>query len=113
MPRKTGLSTDADEILKDGRARNTDLSGEGAAAADDDVVCDVHQVIEARTRTDHSVSVRSPVNRRVGSNLDIVCKDHAAQMGYRLKSGFRGSEAKSFLSDPRTGIDVDALAQQR
>src|ERR1700674_5163496 len=66
------LAADADEILKDRRPGNAYLCHNDTAPAKEDVVPDLHQIIETRASADHRVSHRSPVNRRIGANLHIV-----------------------------------------
>ena len=107
------LATDLNEIFKDGRSRNADLGDDDATSAKDDVVRDLHQIIETRTGTDHCVSPRSSINGRIGADFDIVLNNHAPKLGHRQKSSFDGGESKSFLSDPRAGINIDARSQQR
>jgi hypothetical protein len=50
------LPPDPDEILEHRRTRNTDLRDYDTTPAEDDVVADLHEVIEPRTRADHRVS---------------------------------------------------------
>ena len=107
------LTTDLNEIFKDGRSRNADLGDDDATSAKDDVVPDLHQIIETRTGTDHRVSPRSSINGRIGADFDIVLENRAPELRHRQKSSFDEGESKSFLSDPRAGIDVDARSQQR
>jgi hypothetical protein len=66
------LTPDADEILKHCRTRNTDLGYDDATPTKYNIVADLHQVIETRTSTDHCVVSRSSINRRIGTNLDII-----------------------------------------
>src|SRR5262245_20656281 len=106
-----GLSPDLHEILKDSRARNTDLGYDDATSAEDNVVSNLHEIIETRTRADHRILRRTSIDRRIGTNLDIVFENNPAKLGSRQKSGAGGGKSKSFLPNPRAGIDVHARSQ--
>ncbi len=107
------LTADTDEIFKHSRARNTDLGYNDATPAEDDVVADLHQIIETRTGADHCVACRSTINRCIGAHFDIVFEDHSTELGNRQVSSFGGGESKPLLSDPRPGMDMDACSQER
>ena len=55
MPGHGRLPPDADEILKHGRTRNTDLCDDDTTPAEDDIVADLDEVIETRAGADHRV----------------------------------------------------------
>jgi hypothetical protein len=110
MPSHGCLTPDADEVLKHCRTRNTNLGYDDATPAEDNVVADLHQIIETGTSTDHGVSRRSSINRSIGANFDIVFKNYPPKLGNREKSSFGGGESKSFLTDPCAGIYVDACS---
>ena len=74
------LTTDADEILQHRRTRNTDLGDNDATPAEDHVVADLHQIIETRAGADHRVPGRSPIDRGIGADLDIVLQDDQAEL---------------------------------
>ena len=80
------LAPDPDVILQHCRAGNTDLGDDDATPTECDVVADLHQVIETRTGTDHRILCRSTIDRRIGTNLDIVFQNHAPKLGDRQKS---------------------------
>ena len=56
MPGHARLPPDADEILKHGRTRNTDLCDDDTTPAEDNIVADLHEVIETGASADHRVS---------------------------------------------------------
>jgi hypothetical protein len=106
-----GLPPDLDEILKDGRTRNTDLGYDDATSAEDNVVSDLHKIIETRTGADHRILRRPSIDRRIGTDLDIVLENNPTKLGSRQKSGIGGGKSESFLPNPRAGIDVHARSQ--
>ena len=55
MPCHRGLPTDLDKILKDSRTRNADLGYDDATSTKDNVVANLHQVIETRSSAYYSV----------------------------------------------------------
>ena len=111
MSSQTGLSPDLDEILKDGGARNSGLSYDNATPAEDNVVSNLHKVIETRTGANHRISRRSSIDRRIGAHLDIIFQNHSTKLGSGQKTFFSQRKSKSFLSDPRARIYVHARAQ--
>jgi hypothetical protein len=72
MPSHRCLTPDADEILEHCRTRNTDLGYDDATPPKYNIVADLQQVIETRTSADHRVVCRSSINRRIGTDLDII-----------------------------------------
>jgi len=82
-----GLSPDLDEILKDSGTSNAGLGYDDATPAEHNVMSDLHHIIETRTGADYRVSHRPSINRRVGTDLDIVFDNHATKVGSRQKPG--------------------------
>jgi len=78
-----GLPPDLDEILKGGRTRNGGLGYDNATPAEDNVVSNLHKIIETRAGANHRISRRSPIDRRVGPHLDIVLQNHPTKLGSR------------------------------
>ena len=70
-----GLPSHHDKIAEPGAARDADLAGQDAAAAEHDIVPDLHQIIDHRARADDRVMPRAAVDRRIGADIDIVA-DH-------------------------------------
>src|SRR5690606_14720162 len=97
VPRHRGLPSDAYEILQHGRSRNSDLRDNHAAAADHDIVADLHEIIESRARADHGIAGRAAIDRAVGPDLDIVAEQDPSQLRHGKKAGARGREAEAFL----------------
>jgi hypothetical protein len=107
------LPPDLDKVFKDGRTRNADLGHDHATPAKDNVVSDLHKIIQTRARADHRVSHRSSINCCIGANFDIVFEYNATKLRGSQEPGFGRTKSKSFLPDPRTGIDIYASAQYR
>jgi hypothetical protein len=108
-----GLASHLDEILQGGRTGNTGLSYDDATSAEDNIVSDLNQVIEARTGANHSVLRRTSIDGCIGANFDIVPENDAAELRRGLKSRFGWCKSKSFLPDSCARIDVDARSQYR
>jgi len=62
-------------------ARDPHLGGDQAALADDDVVRDLHQVVDLCACSDYRIAKFRPVNAAVGANFDEVLDDDAAVVG--------------------------------
>jgi len=56
MPGHSCLPADTDEIFKHGRTRNTDLCDDDTTPAEDNIVADLHEVIDTGASADHRVS---------------------------------------------------------
>src|SRR3954451_9750345 len=104
MSSQAGLAPDLDEILKGGRTRYGSLGYDNATQAENDVVSNLHKIIATRTGTNHRISHRPPIDRRIGAHLDIVFQNHSTKLGSGKKTVFRWRKSKSFLPDPRAGI---------
>src|SRR6476619_5925207 len=76
-----GLPPDLDEILKDGRTRNRSLGYDDAAPAEDNVVSNLHKIIETRAGANHRISRRSSIYRCIGAHRDIVFQNHTTKLG--------------------------------
>mgnify|MGYP001552958627 CR=1 FL=1 len=75
MAGKPALAADHDKIAEFGAARNAHLTGENAAAAENDVVPDLNQIINHRAGADHRIVARAAIDRRIGADIDIVAYD--------------------------------------
>src|SRR5262249_30502098 len=67
-------------IADDRAAGDADLSADDAAAADLDVVADMDEVVQDAPGADHGVVDRPPIDRAVGSDLDVVADDHPSEL---------------------------------
>lgn len=72
------LAADLNEVLQHRRPGNTNLRHDDTALAQADVVTDLHQIIEARARTNHRVPHRAPVDGGVRTYFDVVLDQHPA-----------------------------------
>ena len=57
-----------------------DLGDDHAMAADDDVVADLHEIIDLRALADDRVAIGAAVDGRAGADLDVVLDDDAADL---------------------------------
>src|SRR5204863_391906 len=80
MPGHTRLSGE-DRVIADLRtARDADLCDHQAIVPDDDVVRDLHQVVDLRAFADHRRPERAAVDAHVGTDLDVVANDDIADL---------------------------------
>ena len=112
VPGHRGLAADLDEVFQHGGARDADLGDDDAAAAEADVVADLHQVIEAGTGADDGVLHGAAVDGGVGADLDVVLDQHAAELGNGEVAGFGVGEAEAFLADTDAGGQRHAVAEE-
>src|SRR5260221_10552105 len=109
---QAALPTDHDEIVELGAARDANLRDDHATPANNDVVPDLHQIINHRAVADHRVEPGTAVDRGIGADLDIVADDDAAELRHPdMTAGIR-REAEAFLSDTRPRQDAHPIADQ-
>jgi hypothetical protein len=82
-------------------------------AADDDVVADLHQIVDLRPLADDGVPVRATVNRDPGADLNVVLNDYAADLRHFEMSSRPKGESEAVLSDMGAGMNDHSVADQR
>ena len=76
-------------------------------------MCNLHLIINLGSRANYGITHRSAINRRIGSNFDIVLDDHTPQLR-RFKVAFRGRrEAETILAQSRPRMNDDPVADKR
>ena len=89
------------------------LRNQNAVPADDDVVADLHEIIDFRALADDRVAIGAAVDGRAGADLDVVLDDDAPDLRHLEMPAGPEREAETVLSDVRAGMDDDAVADQR
>ena len=107
------LSAHHDAIVYASASGNANLGANHAAASNTDVVSNMHQIIENSARADHRVARCSTVYGAVGSNLNIILDDDAAELKHPHKPIRSGHKAEALRSDRYTSLDFDAPPDQR
>ena len=113
MAGQARLAAEGGEIADHGRAGNAALRHQNAMAADDDVVGDLHQIVDLGPFADDRVAVGAAVDRRPGADLDVVLNDDAADLRHLEMPARPEREAEAVLADMDAGMDDDAVADQR
>ena len=72
MSGEAALASNHDEIVEFRASRDADLTGENAAATENNVVPDLDQVINHRAGTDDRIVPGSTINRGIGADIDII-----------------------------------------
>ena len=103
MAGETSLPSDHDKIVELCTSGNSDLTGKNAAPPEDDVVPDLDQIINHRAGADNRVIPGSPIDRRIGADIDIVANDDPSELWDFDRHICIGSEAEPRLAnaDPR------------
>ena len=79
----------------------------------DDVVGDLHEVIDLGALADHRVAAGAAIDRGVGADLDIVLDDDPADLRHlQVPAGPHG-EAETVLAEAGARMDDDAVAEER
>jgi hypothetical protein len=105
-------ATKDDKILKRDASTETRLCGDNTMASNDYVVADLTQIVDLRRLSDDSVPYATTINRRPGTDLDVVMDDYPSGLGNFLLCG-TGNVTKAVLPDTASGMDHDALAYKR
>jgi hypothetical protein len=113
MSGNAGLSSNLDEIPNFRRTCDASLRHHDAIPANDDIVPNLHKVIQPGACADDGVSRRSPVDGRVRAHLDVVLQNNATKLRHGQKTGLGYCKAKSLLTYPGAGINVNAGSKQR
>ena len=111
------LPADQHEVADPGTARDAGLGRDHGAAPDADVVGDLHQIVDAAALADHGIGAGSTVDGGVGSDLDIVLDQDAAELGNPHVAALVDREAEALLADPHARKDRypcadDAVAER-
>ena len=101
------------EISQPRAARNADLPGDHAVPADDDVVRDLHKIVDLGALADDGVAGRAAVDRDVGADFHVVLNDDAADLRDFPMALRRRQIAEPVLADAGAGMDDHAVADQR
>ena len=84
------------------RAGDARLSNDDAMPPDDDVVGDLHQIVDLGAFADHGIGEKAAIDGRIGADLDAVADDDAADLGnFDMAIGAHGI-AKAVLGPMRT-----------
>ncbi len=98
-------------ILDRRAAPDPDLSHDHAAGADSNVVPDLDQIVDLRSRAHHRVVQHPSVDGGVGTHLHIALDDATADMGNASRSVGGAGESESGASDPRSSFQHYTIPQ--
>ncbi len=113
-----GMIADADPrrqhhtIAEDGAAGNAALADHDAVPSDDDVVADLHEVVDLGALADHGVAQRTAIDGGPCPDLDHVLDQHAAGLRHLGVAGGTRNKAIAILADPAPRMDDHPIADQ-
>ena len=81
--------------------------------SDDDVVPDLHEIINFRAFADDRILKGAAVDGCIGADLDVVLDDDPADLRHFQVAARAHCEAEAVLPDAHAGMDNDAVADQR
>jgi len=113
MVGNAGLGGDDHVIPQLDAARKSHLPHDQAVPAHDDVVRDMHEVVNFRARADDGRTKRRAVNGGVRPNLHIVVDDHVADLQHLPLAALVEHVAITIRPDDRARVDGDAVADLR
>src|SRR5688572_2026605 len=80
MAARAGPSAHQDAVLEHSRAGEAGLARNQAIAANTAIVANLHKIVDLAALPNHGVAKGAAVDRRVGSDLDLVLHDDAAKL---------------------------------
>ena len=92
------------------RACDADLRDKQAMRADLCAVADGNLVAYFCAFADDGIAERAAFDGAAGAKLDIIFKDHHADLRYFMMLAVVGGEAEAILADGGIGVDDDAIA---
>jgi hypothetical protein len=105
-------ATKDDKIFKRHAPTETRLGDDNTMATNDYVVTDLTQIVDLRRLSNDSVPYAATINRRPGTDLDVVMDDYTSSLGNFLLCG-TSDVTKAVLPNTASGMDHDALAYKR
>ena len=111
--RDADFAAEHDEVSQYGTPRYADLPGNQAVSSDADVVCYLHEVVDLGAFADDGITGRTAVDGGVGAYFYVVLDDDPAALRNLHVAGCRWKIAEAVLTNPRTGMDDDPIADQR
>ena len=109
------LPSDHNVVLHYGAAGKSRLGSYHDILADLNIVSDMNQIINFRTAPDASHIQRTPINCRVGPNLDIVSDFQLSSLGefFIMPGFFIAHITEAITTEHCTGMNNHAIAQPR
>src|SRR5947209_7959604 len=107
------LSGHDDVVSELGRAGDAGLRYQQAMLAEAYVVADLHEVVDLRPLADHRLAEGRAVDRRAGTDLDVVFDPHDADLGDLVMTAAVRCEAVAVGADHGTAVDDAAVADLR
>ena len=89
------------------------MSGDDTVTTDAHIMGNLHQIIDLGALTNYRVRKGATINSGVGTNLNIILNDDAPNMRHFFKAALAANEAKTILTNARTGLDKHPVAQER
>lgn len=110
MARHARLARQGDAISDQGSAGDAGERHNEAVLADDDVVRDLHQVVDLSAPLDHRRTAHAPIDGDVGADLHIVFDDHRADVRHFMLLAAHRHVAETVGADDRSRVDDHVLA---
>src|ERR1039457_5612551 len=113
MSRNPRLRSNHAVISKARAAGKTRLAHDQTVPANDDVVRDVHKIINFGALADDSGTKRAAVNGRVGADLHVIVDDHIAALQPFAGAALVEHVTVAVRADDRAGVDADPMTDLR
>jgi len=108
---KSNLASNHDTISERTAPGNSNLSDDNAMPSDRDVVRDVNEIVDLGALSDHRIAARATVDRRAGTNFNIILNNHSANLGDFQMPTFAGQIAESVLADMHARVNDDSVTE--
>jgi hypothetical protein len=113
MADHAGMRAHDHEVAELRRTRNAALGHNYAMAANDDVVGDLHEIVDLSTLADDRVRQGTSVDGGVGADLNVITYDHTSNLGYFQVPLSPHCEPEPVLTDADAGVEDDAVSDDR
>ena len=113
VSRNAGLAGHGDVGADLRAARDAHLGDDDRVFADGDVVGDLHEIIDLRALADDRGPKRRPVDRGVGTDLDVILDQDLSHLRHLAVLASIKHVSESVRPDHRAGMDPHAFPEMR
>ena len=109
----TNARSEHDKIAQSDAAAQPRLTGYDAMVSDNNVVGDLNEVVDLGSLADNRIANPAPIDRRSGSDLDIVFNYNNADLRHLEMPGCAHNVAEAVLADVATRMDNNSISNDR
>ena len=104
------MARNIDSVTERRAASDTDLRGEATIFSNDNVVCDLDEIIQFGAAFNQRFSKCRSINSSIRSNFNIVFNDHGSDLGDFVVSVANGCESEAVAANNCAAVDDHPVA---